>query len=128
MALIAAQNAIPPHGVENIEYTSTKANGEMITQAQLGSFLMPPEYNTGRTHAYEPKIDHFSRFWRARYCYSDEDIIELKMKFWRLEVAIGDYIELVAPYVSGVRTTFPLGSHRIGDVDVIDELAKQLKD
>jgi hypothetical protein len=115
------------HGVENVEHRSTKQpSGEVIFEEQLGSFLMPPEYNTGRTHAYEPKTDHFSRFWRARYCYSDEDLIELKMKFWRLEVAIGDYVQVVTPYVFKARTTFPLDPYSVGDVEVMDELAKQL--
>jgi hypothetical protein len=81
----------------------TRRNDEIIKEEKFGSFLMPPEYNTGRTHAHLQEYSHLSAAYKARYCYNSSDISVIKMKFHELLIAIGAYMTLVGEYIEKMR-------------------------
>ena len=56
-----------------------------------GVFLMPPEYNTGRTHAFFDKDDPLG-FMRARYSFVADDVKDITGKFEKLQQTIRDYM------------------------------------
>jgi hypothetical protein len=96
------------HGAvrEDIEVV-TRRNDEIIKEEKFGSFLMPPEYNTGRTlphHDYSQGQKHLAEAYRARYCYNGSDINGIKMKFYELLVAVGNCASNVSEYVEKRRT------------------------
>ena len=70
------------HGLvmEGIERV-TRRDDKIIKEEEFGSFLMPPEYNTGRTlphHDSSPEEKHLAASFRARYCYKSTDINVIK--------------------------------------------------
>lgn len=96
-------------GVEDIEVVTREEPGsKIIKEERFGSYLMPPEYNTGRTFAHDKTYDHLSDAWKARYCFNNGDIDAIKWKFWYLKRAVIEYLELVTPYVERVRATVPI--------------------
>jgi hypothetical protein len=91
-------------GVENIERRIRENGPETLQTGQFGSFLMPPEYNSGRTLTHSQDGDHPADIWKARYCYNDDDINNIKWKFYHFGVEIRKYAEFVTPYVKTMRT------------------------
>jgi hypothetical protein len=59
------------------------------------SFLMPPEYNTGRTHAFWPDTPDPLRLMRAKYRYTASDIAACQNKFRDLRNEIIEYTQLI---------------------------------
>jgi hypothetical protein len=62
-----------------------------VDDKDFGAYLVPPEYNSGRTSAFIEDSDDPLRFNRADYRYISEDINLISHKFGILRRAIGDY-------------------------------------
>lgn len=116
------------HGVchENIEVV-TSTNDIVTKEEKFGSYLMPPEYNTGRTYTYDRKYNHLMDAWKAQYCYNHDDLKEINAKFIELIVAIHEYRILLEPYLERARSTFPIGGARVGSISMKDELDRAMK-
>ena len=69
----------------------------LITVAGVGygAFLMPPEYNTGRTHASVVDEPDPLRFTKTKYRYTSKDIWSVAEKFMILRKTINDYNNLI---------------------------------
>lgn len=65
--------------------------GIKIDNVDYGSFLMPPEYNTGRTFAFMADTPDPLRLMRAKYRYTANNIQEWRSKFAGLREAIWSY-------------------------------------
>lgn len=117
------------HGIchENIEVV-TSTNSVVTKEEKFGSYLMPPEYNTGRTYAHDRTYNHLMDAWKAQYCYNQNDLQEINAKFVELVVAVHAYRILLEPYLDRARLTFPIGGARVGSVNMTDELARQIAD
>jgi hypothetical protein len=63
----------------------------VIDGESYGGFLVPPEYNTGRTFAFMGDDADPLRFIRAKYRYTASNIMEWQSKFGLLREAIWDY-------------------------------------
>jgi hypothetical protein len=79
-----------------------------VDETVYGSFLMPPEYNTGRTYASISPGDPLG-FQRAKYRYISDDIEGFAFKFSQLRNYIWEYTAKVYK--------------RDGKIPLIDELA-----
>jgi hypothetical protein len=66
-----------------------------VDRDPYGSFLMPPEYNTGRTFA-SIEEEGALGFLRAHYRYIGEDINKFASKFMELQRAVVEYTSSVA--------------------------------
>lgn len=66
-----------------------------IDNVHYGAFLMPPEYNTGRSHLFIENSSDPLQFMRAKYRYTADDIGELFSKFGLLGKAITDYQQMI---------------------------------
>lgn len=89
-------------GIVDLEVVTSR-NGKVVKEEQFGSFLMPPEYNTGRTHTHIIDHEHPSSAYRARYCYNSSDIERIKLKFWELKSIITRYVEVMGEHVVAAR-------------------------
>src|SRR5262249_32790985 len=69
--------------------------GIKIEHMDYGSFLMPPEYNTGRTFAFMPDTPDPLRLMRAKYRYTAANIENWGSKFIELRDAIIDYFKAI---------------------------------
>jgi hypothetical protein len=67
-------------------------DGIVVNGDNHGAFLMPPEYNTGRTDAFWTDRDDPLGFMHAQYRYVANDVTVLAAKFNKLEEAIRDYM------------------------------------
>jgi hypothetical protein len=92
------------HGLvrEDMEIV-TRRDDEIIKEEQFGSFLMPPEYNTERTHAHPKEYTHLADAYMARYCYNSSDINDIKLKFYALVGAITSYLDTLTGYIERAR-------------------------
>lgn len=75
-------------------------DGIRVDGADYGVFLMPPEYNTGRTHAFIDLNDPLG-FMRARYRYVADDIESISKKFEKLREVIRNYLLSCCPRNDG---------------------------
>ena len=75
--------------------------GYTIDGVHIGAFLMPPEYNTGRTTAFITDLQDPLSFKRAKYRYTADDIKEITSKFRELERAIWDLFVLMRKDTDG---------------------------
>jgi hypothetical protein len=60
-----------------------------------GAFLMPPEYNSDRTHAFIKDEDDPLGFMRAKYRYTKANIETVSQKFATLREALNNYANVV---------------------------------
>jgi hypothetical protein len=67
-----------------------------ISGKDLGAFLMPPSYNTGRTTAFADPLEADPLYFtRAKYRYVSEDIRNFGQKFQTLNHLIFNYETLL---------------------------------
>ena len=89
------------HGIAKGPSTFTRRDGADLSKVEatfeFGCFLMPPEYNTDRTHPFVSikKTPHPGDFWRARYTFTSKHIRQFGFQFIVLEAAIQRYIKRV---------------------------------
>jgi hypothetical protein len=76
----------------------------VIGEQDYGAFHMPPQYNTGRTHAFR-QDDGDLGLLRAKYRYTDEDILTFGKKFVELRDTLRTYLISIIPKQDG---TVPL--------------------
>jgi hypothetical protein len=67
----------------------------ILDGVHYGSFLMPPDYNTGRSHAFMEDSTDPLRFTRAKYRYTSADISPFFEKFSFLRNEIDGYIGVI---------------------------------
>jgi hypothetical protein len=63
-----------------------------VDDEMLGGFLLPADYNTGRTFAFAQPENSPLSFMKAHYRYISEDILLIASKFSELREKIYDYI------------------------------------
>lgn len=65
-------------------------------RVEYGAFLLPPEYNSGRTHAFgDDGRKSFLLFEMTKYRYTSADINDIGRKFLQLGVCVSDYANLI---------------------------------
>lgn len=71
-----------------------------------GSFLMPPNYNTGRTYAFPKQTDISIDLWHYRF--TSADLKDISSKFLKLQTWIWDYTTAIKPLLAGESPAFLL--------------------
>ncbi len=102
--------------VHGIAETGTFYDVGMAKQ-DMGTFLLPPEYNTARTYA-RPQDDDFFAFSMARYRYTGEDIMMIANNFFALARVVDSYTPTVRKRPDGV---IPLIEAMITDGRIVEK-------
>jgi len=91
---------------DDVAHGITWATIQIAVGKNIGSFLTPPDYNTGRSHMFTPDPAGPFGFTAAKYRYTADDILSIGSKFALLGQEILDYDAQLAGGVCGEKIPF----------------------